>query len=215
MRLHYGVFLTKPYLDARSGAPFEEVGAFRAGPGTTIGIGYDRGRVGATVAFELAGLEVGEPRERDGIGMGREMALAGSFTLLGHWRLTRGLRNWQPVLSAGYARQWVGEVELAPDQMADALRHPGASGQPDSTRHSVGVAGQGARLGFGLERSLASGLALLVEGTGDLIMFGRNTLDHLETAIQEDHTISLEPGVGFSPRVALILRWTPRARSAP
>lgn len=204
VRLQYGPFVARPYLDERSGELFEKVGRLRAGPGVVVGLGYDIRQVGATAAAEFAGPDIGPPRERDGIPMGRASTILRSLVLLAHWSPERRFGAWRPVLSAGYVRQGIDNVLLRPDQLPPFARD---SVQEGSEARPGGIAGSGVRLGLALERvfsgsGLPGRLAFRLEGAGDLIVFTRMTYDGNEQPLPE-------PGRGFTPRVTAALHWSP------
>lgn len=212
-RLVFGPLFLKPVLDDAGAELFDTAGRFRGGPGATVGIGYDRGPVGVTVLMEMAGLEVGEPRERNGIGMGRASAVASSFAALVHWSPQRGIGRWQPLVTAGYTRQTVGKVQFAAGQLPSVLQHPTANGEPDAAEHAVSVSGGGARVGIGMERALGGGYGLagrvgmLVEGSADLSILDTGTA----AAITPPHASRARlqnTRFSFIPRLAVVLRWS-------
>lgn len=220
IRLVLGPTFMKPLLDGGSGEVFEPAGEFRGGPGATVGIGYDRGPVGLTVLMEFAGLEVGEPRERNGIGMGRESATARGFAGLVHWSPRWSVRRWRTVATAGYARQQVGDVQLATDLLPSILQHATENGEPDAGEHVVSVSGGGARLGIGMERvlsgeyGLAGRLGILVEGSADLSILGTATAETRTGPLHTSRAALQDAGLSIVPRIAVLLRWSPRSASA-
>ena len=105
VRLEFGSFVVQPLLDDRSGELFERIGKFRPGLGTSMAIGYDTHGFGATATLELAGLDIGAPRTRNGIDMGRESGIFRSAGFLAHWSPNSRPLLWQPLLTAVYVKQ--------------------------------------------------------------------------------------------------------------
>lgn len=211
VRLELGAFAVQPILDDRSGEVFERIGKFRAGPGTSLAVGYDRRRFGATVALDLAGLDIGPPRTRDGIGMGRESGIFRSAGFLGHWSPNRRIGTWQPLLTVGYVRQGLDNVLVPPDSLPefarDLRRDPA-----DVTARPAGITGSGVRLAGALERNAAwmelpGTVTLSVELSGDITTFTTVTYDGRERRLPD-------AGTGIIPRLAVTLRWSPRTRAA-
>lgn len=198
----YGVSLLQPVLNDNAGEVFEPVGRFRAGPGVTVAAGYDFSRVGITASAEAAGLEIGPRRERDGIDMGRSSAVVLSFGVSAHW-YPPGLEigAWRPLVSAGYVRQRIGNVMLSSEQLPTFVREGSDSGDPADTG-PAGIEGNGVRLGIGIERSLSRHLGILIAGSSDFVSFGTLTYDAREVPFPD-------PGLGTTPRLAVILRWSP------
>lgn len=216
-RLILGPLWMKPFLNGESAELFEPAGQFRGGAGVTVGIGYDRGPLGITVLMEMASLEVGEPRERDGIGMGRASAVASSFAALAHWNTQRSIRRWRPLVTVGYTRQTVGQVRLAADLLPSVLQHSAENGEPDAGEHVVSVSGGGARVGIGMERVLSGGYGLagrvgvLVEGSADLSVLGNGIAETRADPLHTSRTRLQDAGLSFIPRLAVVLRWSPWA----
>lgn len=216
-RLVVGPQWMKPFLNGESAELFEPAGQFRGGPGVTVGIGYDRGPVGVTMLVEMASLEVGEPRERDGIGMGRASALSSSFAGLVHWNPQRSIGRWRPLVTAGYTRQTVGQVRLAADLLPSVLQHTAENGGPDAGEHVVSVSGGGARVGIGVERVLSGGhglagrLGVLVEGSADLSVLGTGVAETRAGPLHATRNGLQDAGLSFIPRLAVVLRWSPWA----
>lgn len=212
VHLDYGALLARPYLDGSSGELFRQLGRFRPGLGVRVGIGYDVNRFGATLFAEFAGVEVGPERERDGIGMGRESGIFGSYGLAVEWRPAEGARTWQPALSAGYLRQGVTNVLLTSDQLPDYVRDS-TSTPGDASARPAGVDGAGIRLLGILERELpGSGLpgrlTLRASAGTDLVRFTRASYGREEWRIPA-------PGWGIAPQVGVMLRWSPGAPDDP
>lgn len=214
VRLDFGVLVARPALDATSAAVFAGVGpgGFRASLGSTLGIGYDGRRYGATAVVDLAGVDIGSPVTRDGIDMGRQAALLTTVGLLGHWRPARRRDGWRPVFSVGYVRQRIGEVLVPADSLPAYARE--LRGDPsDTTARPTGVGGSGVRLGVALERRVADRdlpgrLVLRVEGAADVVTFARVTYDGRSRPLPAT-------GTGLTPRLSLTLGWSPRARAVP
>lgn len=206
VRLQYGAFVAQPYLDDRSAELFERVGRLRAGPGVAVGLGYDVGQIGATAGAEFAGLEIGPPRVRDGIGIGRASAMLRSLLVLAHWRAGRGTRFGQPVFSVGYVRQGIDNVVLRPDQLPSFVRDSIGGG---SESRVAGIGGSGLRLSVALEQvfsdvGLPGRLALRLEGGGDLVAFTEMSYDYNRQKLPE-------PGRGVTPWLGALLQWSPGA----
>lgn len=208
MHLSYGAFLARPYLDAPSGEVFEHLGRFRPGLGVAAGIGYDAAAFGATLFSELAAVEIGPERQRDGIGIGREMGILSSYGLAAEWRAPWDVAMWRPVLSAGYLRQRVDNVLLTPSELPAYAQDSAAA--PSSA--PAGVAGWGVRVGASMERPLSGAglpgqVILRVSASGDVVRVTRLSYGTQEWAIPR-------PGWAVTPRLTLSLRWNPTARSA-
>lgn len=212
VRLDLVAFVVRPGLDHRSGQVFERLGRFRAGIGFDAGIGYDVRQFGATLSAGVAGLEIGEPITRDGIGMGRETGIYSSTALVGHWLPRYFAGRWHPSLSVGYVRSSLNNVLLAGDSLPEFARSLGGD-PPDSVRRPVGVSGSGARLGVSFQRWISaqdfSGrMEMNVSATLDAMMFRRVTYDRRRAPIPD-------PAFAMIPRLSVALRWSPRAASDP
>ena len=208
IRLDLSLFLVQPRPDARSGEVFAGLGSFRPGLGADLGIGYDVRNVGVTLSGGFAGVEVGAPITRDGIGMGREPGMYRSVTLIGHWRPARRIGRWRPVLSAGYLKSGLDNVLLRADSLPAYARMLTAD-PPDSVRRPVGVAGSGIRIGIALQRPISAAdfsgrMVLSLEATSDIVRFREVSYAGRSAPIPN-------AGTSSSPRLAVSLRWSPRA----
>lgn len=203
VRAELGPFIARPFLDDRSHEPFAVVGRFRAGPGFSVGLGYDLGSLGATATGEVAGLEIGPLRERNGIGMGRRTATLTSVGVYGHWAPDRSVVGWVPRLSLGYVRQVIGNLTVQATELPDYLR------DADSALPAEGelvLAGAGARAGIGLARTLSldcsACLGVRIELATDLSRFPEARYAGAATRVPE-------PGRGFTPRLSMVAEWLP------
>ena len=207
-RVDGALFLVHPEPDARSAVVFAALGDFRTGLGVDFELGYDVRQYGLTLSGGFAGIDVGEPFSRNGIGMGRQQGLYSSAALSAHWLAPSSLGRWRAKLSLGYVRSSLGEVLLAGDSLPAFARSLGAT-PPDTTRRPVGVYGAGVRFGVALGREISardfSGrMAASIGVTLDALRLGRMSYDGKRISI---------PGAGASliPRLNLALMWSPQA----
>ena len=208
-RLDLTLFAIQPSLAARSSEVFAGLGRFRPSLGADFGLGYDIRDVGVTVSGAMAGVEVGAPVTRNGIGMGRETGIYESVALLGSWRPPRHLGQWRPTITGGFMASSIDNVFLRADSLPEYARALTAE-PPDSVRRLVGVSGSGIRVAASMERPISatdfSGrMALAVELVADIVRYREASYDGRRTAIPD-------PGTSVSPRLGISLRWSPRAR---
>lgn len=206
------LFVVRPSLDAQSGQVFERLGRFRPGLGVDLGIGFDARQFGATLSGGFAGLEVGEPITRNGIGMGREPGIYNSAALVGHWRPRYVLGHWRAHVSLGYVRSGLNNVLLMGDSLPSFARGLGAE-PPDTVRRPVGISGHGIRFGMALHRGISaqdfSGrVAISIATTLDAVRFREVTYNGRSARIPD-------PGTAIIPRLSVSFRWSPRAPTGP
>lgn len=207
-RLDLTLFLVQPRAAARSGEVFAGLGTFRPGIGTDFGVGYNGGNVGATLSGGLAGVEVGARITRNGIDMGREPGIYRSLALMGHWSPPLRIGRWRPLYSAGYLRSALDNVLLRADSLPGFARSL-APDPPDSIRRPTGISGSGVRAGIALQRAISapdfSGrMVLSIEAATDIVRFRKVSYAGRRAPIPG-------PGTSLSPRIAVAIRWSPRA----
>lgn len=201
-RLTYGTSIAKPVPNSRARAPFAAIGEFRAGPGIQIGVGYGMRRWEVAATADLAGLDVGEPFERDGIAMGRRTSILWAFGREARWSPPGWeVRGWEPWIGAGYVRSALGNVSVRPDQLPEPLQGLARTAEPGNGAHPAGIAGAGIRTGVGAERALAPSLALRLHLAGDYLRYRR--------FIFGADDFAWEGGTGWVPRLSAALRWAP------
>lgn len=207
-RVDGALFLVHPEPDLRSAAVFAPLGEFRTGLGVDFELGYDVRQYGVTLSGGFAGIDVGEPFSRNGIGMGRQQGLYSSAGLVAHWRPPYPFGRWLANLSLGYIRSALDNVLLPGDSLPEFARSLGGT-PPDTTRRPVGVHGAGVRLGIALGREISardfSGrMAVSIGASLDALRLGRMSYDGSGMSI---------PGAGTSliPRLNLALLWSPQA----
>jgi hypothetical protein len=176
----------KPRLGGDSERVFRGAGRFSGAEALQVGLGYDRGRFGGSLALELASPDVGE-----------RQASALSLAALAHWYpRTRVLRSWQPVVSGGYVRHALGGIDVHSDDLPDFVINTETSGAPPQMVEDVGLLGNGLRVGVGARRPLFRSGAFTLEATGDLVSFSSVSSNGYESSVPA-------PGVSFIPRVSL------------
>ena len=200
--LVYGAAVARPLLSGRAAAPFEAIGEVHAGPGIHLGIGYDLGRWEVSATADLSGLDIGEPTERDGIGMGRESLILKALALTVGWRPpNREWRGWRPLLGAGVVRESLDNHSLRPDQFPSSLRDTAAAAAEGAGARSAGIAGTGGRLEAGAERTLEGSLRLYLSVATDYVRFRDLSFGGV--------SLRWEGGPGWVPRLVATLRWSP------
>ena len=202
------LFLVHPLPDTRSADVFAAVGNFRTGVGTDLEVGYDVQQYGVTLSGGFAGIDVGEPFSRNGIGMGRQQGMYRSAALSAHWRMPYALGRWQPTATMGYVRSGLDNVLLPGDSLPEFARSL-AGTRPDTVRRLVGVNGGGVRLGiaFGREisaRDFSGRMAVNIAATLDALTLGQMSYDRNRMPVS---------GAGRSliPRLNVGLWWSPWA----
>ena len=201
-RLTYGASLAKPFLDRRAHAPFAAVGEFRAGPGIRIGVGYGMRRWEVAATADLAGLDVGEPFERDGIAMGRRTSILRALGVEGHWNPPGwAVRGWRPWVGGGYVWSALDNVSVRPDHLPESLRDSARAVEAGNQARPAGIAGSGIRAGVGAERDFSPSLALRLHLASDYVRYRRFTYGGGDLA--------WEGGTGWVPRLSVTLRWAP------
>lgn len=200
--LVYGAAVARPLLSDRAAAPFEAIGEVHAGPGIHLGIGYDIGRWEVAAIADLAGLDIGEPTERDGIGMGRESLILRALALTVGWRPPdREWRGWRPLFGAGFVRESLDNLPLRPDQLPSSLRDTAATAAGGAGARSAGIAGTGGRLEAGAERTVEGSLWLRLSVVADYVHFRDLYFGRVP--------LPWEGGPGWEPRLVATLRWSP------
>lgn len=202
IRFAYGATLAIPLLDERAGAPFQAIGEPRVGPGIQVGVGYGVRRWEVSVTADLAGLDIGEAVERDGIGMGRESLILRAIGLTASWRPARwAWRRWEPVFSVGLVGESLDNVSLRADQLPpESEAATSVPGEEGATR-PAGIGGTGTRLGIGAERPLGPTLGLRLGLSGDYVRFRDLTFDGTP--------LDWGGGTGWVPRLSARLEWAP------
>lgn len=208
VRLDLATYVAVPALDAASARVFQGLGAVRPGLGIDFGIGYDRGPFGVVLTGGFAGIEVGKPVVRDGIGMGRVPGIYRNGALMGHWTPSYALGRWRPVLALGVVREGIDNVLLRADSLP-AFAQPLAP-SADSARRPAGVNGSGIRVGVGFQREISAAdfsgrMTLGLNGVLDVVRFGHMEYDGRRGTIPD-------AGVSLIPRATVALKWSPRAR---
>lgn len=204
-----GISAVQPYMIDHESSAFAPLGRFRAGLGSSTGVGYDTERLGVSVGMDLAGPELGPERELGGIGMGREASVLQAYTVLADWRPALRLRGWRWTFSGGYVWTDLGEVSLRGDQLPDFVRDS-ASMPVDTVPGEVGVRGPGLRFAASLERSFGTDLGL----SGDLSLRIGTSADvtSYRTLRYHGRRTSIPGGDrGVTPRVEVSLQWRPYA----
>lgn len=201
-RLTYGVSLAKPFLDQRAQGPFAAIGEFRAGPGIQIGVGYGLHRWEVAATADFAGLDVGEPFERDGIAMGRRTSILRAFGVEARWSPPGSeMRGWRPWVGGGYVRSALDNVLVRRDQLPASLRDSPRTVEAANETEPAGIAGSGIRAGVGAERDLTPSLALRLHVAGDYVRYHR--------FIYGVGDFTWDGGTGWIPRLSAALRWAP------
>lgn len=177
IHLSYGLTVSMPILDKGAERPIAALGEVRAGPGVQIGIGYQRRSFNIELVAGLAGLEIGEPIERNGIGMVRETFILRDVAVIGSWKpaATR-LGAWYTVISAGIAWASLDNFTIPAEQLPADLRDAAGSDKP-SVEGLAGIGGSGFRFGIQPERSFSPSLALRLGLTIDAVDFRTFTFD--------------------------------------
>ena len=202
----FDVFVTRPLPNGVAREPFDSIGRFRAGPGTSLVIGYGGSALGVALRAEMAGLEIGEPFERGGIPMGRRSALQQAYGLTVDWRPPLGPWGVRPEILAGVFQSHLGEVSV-PLRQLPAYARDSAAGS-DSALVGLGLRGTAIRIGVAAERTitlLEGEASLRAEITLDQVAFG--------TLRVGERTVGLPRRARADiPRIAIGLRWRPLAR---
>ena len=201
-RLTYGATLAVPYLDEEAHAPFAELGDFRPGLGIQVGAGYRVGDLELMGTVDFAGLDVGEPFERDGIPMGRRTSILRAFGLTLWWEPPRlEISGWRGRFGVGYVGGSVDNASVPPDSLPAELEEFARTVEPVRETQPVGVGGRGLRLGVGAERDFGRTLAARLQLDAELMRY-RSFI------VRQDH-FEWEGGRGWVPRLAALLRWAP------
>lgn len=132
-----------------------------------------------------------------------------TFIAVGHWRPGAMFAGWRPVLSAGYARQVLGSVNAAPDELPPDAVGPGW--EPGGTeQRPLSLEGNGARFGIAGERPFTRQMALTIEAAADVVHFD---VVHFDGIGYDGFSYSLHDG-GWSttPRLGVGVRWWPFSR---
>ena len=160
-----GATYMQPHLSASSRLPFAAAGGLRGGPGFEVAAGYLGAVFGASLGLEASDASVGGV---PGGSVGIHVA--------GHWRPTRTIGRWSPLVTLGYVRQGVGGAELPAGAVSPAARRrllvPDDT-PPAQSLGRVSLLGHGVRTGLHLERRLAPRLALAAGANVDLVQFGK------------------------------------------
>lgn len=206
------LFLVHPEPDQRSAEVFAAVGNFRTGLGTDLEIGYDARQYGVTLSGGFAGIDVGEPFSRNGIGMGRQQGMYRSAAFSAHWNLPYAVKGWRPRASLGYVRSGLDNVLLPGDSLPEFARSLGGT-PPDTVRRLVGVNGDGVRLGiaFGREisaRDFSGRMAVNIAATLDAVTLGRMSYDGNRMPVPL-------AGTSLIPRLNVTLWWSPWTAPPP
>jgi hypothetical protein len=179
-RLQAGVAYGKPFLDSNLSLIWETLGTFGSGAGVGGGIGYDWSRVGVSLNLDDARTPIGEYH-------GSVFSLAASV----HVMPTMRLRQWRPIATVGYVRQVIGgagECGFVPPNLPVDC--------------SVGIVGNGARLGIAFERTLRTHFAMRIGAEGDIVRFSTIVRDNLDMSFTP-------PGNAQQVRGVFTLIWRP------
>lgn len=184
----------KPFVGGNSAAVFERSGDFGGAETLYFGLGYDGTRYGGTFAFEFGNPDLGETK-----------ANYLSLAVLGHWR-PQALRSgpWEPIVTGGYVRHALGGVDVASDRLPGFVFNSDTYGDPHLAEN-VGLLGNGIRLGVGVGRRVFGRGALMIEASGDGIVYGSFSSDGSEDSVPR-------PGVSFLPRIGVGLWLWPFSR---
>lgn len=188
-RLTAAVVGTRPYLGGAAGRAWEEVGDFERAVGLSVGVGYDFGRVGASLEIDGSNPEVGGRRAN-------ALAVAALVRWTPHGRVLRG---WRPQVAGGYVRYGLGGAPVYEGEVPPGLFRagdPGPTANPDLT-----LLGNGARVALGAERAVWRRLSARVDVAADVLRFGTATYDGYDWSLRE-------PGWAVAPRLATGVRWT-------
>lgn len=199
--LSYGASVAKPLLGEGAANPFGGLGEIRAGPGVQLGLGYAIASWELTATADLAGLEIGEPIESDGIAMGRESLILRAAALTVAWRPAGGAwRGWRPLVVGGVVWESLDNVMMRADQLPPEVRDSDpADGAVEA--QPAGVEGTGGRLEVGAARTLMESLGLRLTFGGDYVRLRDLTFGGAR--------LPWQGGTGWVPRAAATLRWTP------
>ena len=201
-RLLYGPTFAGPILDDQAFSPFAAVGDFRPGFGIRVGAGYRFGPLELNGTVDYSGIEAGEPIEENGIGMGRATAILRAYGLDLRWAVPAGsVYGWVPMLSGGYVQGGVDNLLVAPSELPAELAGFAAEVQDDNGEEPTGISGRGFRVGAAVERGFGSNLAARVQLEGDFLTYDEFTFDRVR--------FDWDGGSGWSPRLAVLLRWAP------
>ena len=203
IRLLWGLTISQPRLGDAAFAPFAALGdPVQAGPGIRAGLGYQLRGVELMGSAEYAGLDVGDPFERDGIPMGRRSSILRAYTLT-LWLSPAALRfrEYRGRVGAGILTGGVDNVSMTPDQLSGIFLDDARTVEDANDAHRTGISGSGFRLGVGAERDFSPDLALQAHLEVDRMSY--------DEFIYETSRFEHDLGTGWVPRLAVALRWAP------
>lgn len=202
-RLFYGPTAAKPQIDDTARLPFVALGDdFQMGLGIRLGIGYQTRDLELAGTAEYAGLDVGDPFERNGIDMGRRSSILRAYVLSLWWSppaLEYG--EYRGRVGLGYLGSGLDNVMVDPTQLNEELRGFVREVQETDEEQPTGISGTGFRVGAGVERDFSPTLALQAHLEADFLDY--------RTFIFDMERFRWDGGSGWIPRLAVVLRWAP------
>lgn len=202
-RLFYGPTAAKPRIDDTARLPFIALGDdFQMGLGIRLGLGYQTRNLELAGTAEYAGLDVGDPFERNGIDMGRRSSILRAYVISLWWSPPAlRYREYRGRVGVGYLGSGLDNVMVDPTQLNEELRGFVREVQETDEEQPTGISGTGFRVGAGVERDFSPTLALQAHLEADFLDY--------RTFIFDMERFRWDGGSGWIPRLAVVLRWAP------
>lgn len=202
-RIIYGPTAARPILDDVSGAVFEGLGdGFQTGLGIRVGAGYQLMGVELIATAEYAGVDVGDPFERDGISMGRRSSILRGYTATLWWSPAAfAVGSWRGRVGGGFLAGGLDNVSMTPDQLSGDFLELARTIEEGEDAHPTGVSGSGFRIGAGVERDFGRTLAAQIHLEADRMSY--------DEFIYGSSRFDYDAGSAWIPRLAAVLRWAP------
>lgn len=142
LQVGLGAAVSRPVLSGDAQRYWTPLGSFGPGAGGQATVGYAWSSYGAAVSLEAATASVG-PRSGGMFGV----------AVLGYWRPAIQVGNgWRPRATIGYVREGMLMDAVRPSEVNSSVTHV----QTEANRErSVGISGNGARVGFDIARPLS------------------------------------------------------------